>query len=261
MARFNSVLRLSKRTLSFSHSLNGKYTLQSFSPLLLSCRALAENANGNMQSAASKSLSQASDPPLGGVVQDDTRISDSETDSFSSVKGKDIPEKRAVHSPPPLGDKSQGESLSSKQVLIAEILSRDKEIFELKRQHELSMLRVEYHQRRILKDQEDRGMYYEQNCNVHTFDTVSVGLHSQRATLYHTISLERLRNFKIILSIFVSMFCCWYIYYRYMVNPDFTYIEKPMKVLGSRVQAIREMNWDRMSDKEKLDALSARGHH
>eukprot|EP00796_Vickermania_ingenoplastis_P007228 gene7229-5080_t len=137
--------------------------------------------------------------------------------------------------------------------LIMEILGRDKEIFELKRQHELSMLRVEQHQKRILKDQEDRGMYYEQNCNVHTFDTVSVGLHSQRTTLYHTMSLERLRNVKIVLSLIVTVLVCWYIYYRYMVNPDFVYVEKPMKMLGSRVQAIREMQWERLSEEEKLN--------
>lgn len=157
-----------------------------------------------------------------------------------------------------LKDGFHGGTPPVKEVLIEEIISRDKEIFELKRQHELSMLRVEQHQRRLLKDQDDRGIYYEQNCNVHTFDTVSVGLHSQRTTLYHTMSLERLRNLKIVLTILVSIVCCWYIYYRYVINPDFEYIEKPMKMLGSRVQAIRELNWDRMNDEEKLNALSVR---
>lgn len=142
-----------------------------------------------------------------------------------------------------------------REQIILDILSRDKEIFELKRQHELSMLRVEQHQRRILKDQEDRGMYYEQNCNVHTFDTISVGLHSQRSTLYHTLNLEKLRNFKIFLSVIMTFGACFYIYYRYMINPDFRYVEKPMKLLGSRVQAIREMQWDQLSDEEKLKSL------
>lgn len=155
---------------------------------------------------------------------------------------------------------SSAPSAASREDIINAILSRDKEIFELKRQHELSMLRVEEHQRRILKDQEDRGMYYEQNCNVHTFDTVSVGLHSQRSTLFHTMSLERLRNFKIFLSILTTIGSCGYIYYRYMINPEFEYVEKPMKLLGSRVQAIREMQWDRMNEEEKLTLLQRKVH-
>lgn len=156
---------------------------------------------------------------------------------------------------------SPSSDTSVRDQVIDEILSFDKEIFELKRQHELSMLRVEQHQKRILKDQEDRGMYYEQNCNVHTFDTVSVGLHSQRTTLFHTMSLERLRNFKIMLSFVATFGCCAYIYYRYMINPEFTYMEKPLNVLGSRVQAIREIRWSRLTDDEKLEALKEGSHH
>lgn len=145
---------------------------------------------------------------------------------------------------------------AARDALIQEILSQDKEIFELKRQHELSMLRVRQNQERVLKDQEDRGMYYEQNCNVHTFDTVSVGLYSQRSTLYHTISAERLRNFKIFLTVLTTLLTCVYLYYRYMINPDWAYVERPMNMLGSQMQRIREIQWARMSDEEKLDALS-----
>ncbi|RNF24686.1 uncharacterized protein Tco025E_02366 [Trypanosoma conorhini] len=143
--------------------------------------------------------------------------------------------------------------------LIQEILSRDKEIFELKRQHELSMLRVEQNQRRVLKDQEDRGMYYEQNCNVHTFDTVSVGLYTQRNTLYHTMSVERLRNVKLLLTLLVTLLTCFYLYYRYMINPDWVYVEKPLKLIGSRVGALNDIraHWseqgeERMTTQSKL---------
>lgn len=143
----------------------------------------------------------------------------------------------------------------ARDLLIQGILSRDKEIFELKRQHELSMLRVEQHQRRMLKDQEDRGMYYEQNVNVHTFDTISVGLHSQRSTLYHTMSAERLRNFKMFLSVIVTIVSCAYLYYRYMINPAWEYVEEPIKVIGSRVNLVREERWRRMNDEEQLAEL------
>ncbi|ORC93538.1 uncharacterized protein TM35_000014150 [Trypanosoma theileri] len=135
--------------------------------------------------------------------------------------------------------------------LIREILSRDKEIFEMKRQHELSMMRVEENQRRTLKDQEDRGMYYEQNCNVHTFDTVSVGLYTQRNTLYHTMGVERLRNVKLFVTLLVTLATCFYLYYRYMINPEWVYVEKPLKILGSRVGALRELREQIAAEEEK----------
>nr|CCD15277.1 unnamed protein product [Trypanosoma congolense IL3000] len=141
--------------------------------------------------------------------------------------------------------------------LISEILSRDKEIFELKRQHELSMLRVEQNQRRVLKDQEDRGMYYEQNCNVHTFDTVSVGLYTQRNTLYHTMSIERLRNVKLFTTVLVTVLTCFYFYYRYMINDDWVYVQKPMRLLGSRVGALAELR--EQMEEEQLGRESQRG--
>lgn len=139
--------------------------------------------------------------------------------------------------------------------LTQEIISRDKELFELKRQHELNMLRVEQHQKHILKGQEDRGMYNEQNCNVNTFGTISVGLYSQRSTLYHTMSVERLRNFKILLMVLAAIMSCVYLYYRYMIHPDWEYGEKPLKMLGSRVGTVREMRWSRMTEEEKLEVL------
>lgn len=138
-----------------------------------------------------------------------------------------------------------------REQLIEAILSHDKEILELKRQHELSMLRVEQNQRRILKDQEDRGMYYEQNCNVHTFDTISVGLYSQRSALHHTIGLERLRNFKILLTVLSTILTCFYLYYRYIINPDFEYVEQPIKLLGSKMQAIHDLVEARKLEEEK----------
>ncbi|GET92215.1 hypothetical protein, conserved [Leishmania tarentolae] len=150
---------------------------------------------------------------------------------------------------------AEAKRLEARDAIIREILSRDKVIFELKRQHELSMLRVEQNQARVLKDQEDRGMYYEQNSNVHTFDTISVGLYSQRSTLYHTMSAERLRNLKVFLMVLSTVVTCVYLYYRYMINPDWAYVERPIKMLGSRVLAIREQRWKHLSEAQRFDAL------
>lgn len=147
---------------------------------------------------------------------------------------------------------------AARDAIIQEIISRDKVVFELKRQHELSMLRVEQNQARVLKDQEDRGMYYEQNSNVHTFDTISVGLYSQRSTLYHTMSAERLRNLKIFLMVFTTFASCAYFYYRYIINPEWEYVERPMKMIGSRVQAVREQRWKMLSEEERFEEMRKR---
>ncbi|KPI86460.1 hypothetical protein ABL78_4491 [Leptomonas seymouri] len=160
---------------------------------------------------------------------------------------------------PPDSEAAAAKRQAARDAIIQEIISRDKVIFELKRQHELSMLRVEQSQARVLKDQEDRGMYYEQNSNVHTFDTISVGLYSQRSTLYHTMSAERLRNVKIFLMVFTTLATCVYFYYRYIINPDWAYVEKPMRMIGSRVQAVREQRWRLLSDEEKFEAMLSRG--
>lgn len=171
--------------------------------------------------------------------------------------GQASPSNESVSSGAP---KNEKERLAAREALILQILSRDKEIFELKRQHELSMLRVEQNQRRILKDQEDRGMYYEQNCNVSTFETVSVGLHTQRSTVFHTINAERLRNVKVFLGLLVTIASCGYLYYRYMINPNFTYVERPVKVIGSQLGALQELQWQRLSDEERLKMLQKKNH-
>lgn len=139
---------------------------------------------------------------------------------------------------------------AAREALIDAIIQRDKEIFTLKRQHELSMLRVEQNQNRVLKDQQDRGIYYEQNCNVHTFDTISVGLYSQRSTLYHTISTHRLRMFKVAVTVFLTSLVWVYLYFKYMGNPEMMYSEKPIKLLGSKAHVIREMKAKLHEDEE-----------
>ncbi|CCW60573.1 unnamed protein product [Phytomonas sp. EM1] len=179
----------------------------------------------------------------------------------SSTEKGEIQERAAPYDYMKLGfpkDLDSQAHQAAREAIISEIILRDKEVFNLKRQHELSMLRVEQNQRRVLKDQEDRGLYYEQNCNVHTFETVSGGLHSQRNTLYHTMSVERLRNFKMMLIVLGTIITCVYLYFRYIVNPEWEYVEKPVRVLGSRVQTVREIRWNRMTDEEKILELERR---
>lgn len=134
--------------------------------------------------------------------------------------------------------------------LIDAIMQRDKEIFTLKRQHELSMLRVEHHQNRILKDQTDRGIYYEQNCNVHTFDTISVGMYSQRNTMYYANAAQRLREVKIGLTLFVTFIVWCYMYRYYMWSDEMMYVSEPAVLWGSQAVLVKQ---EKMKVQEELE--------
>ncbi|KPA82182.1 hypothetical protein ABB37_03308 [Leptomonas pyrrhocoris] len=201
---------------------------------------------------ASSSTEDVQDNNAAAKEKKEDPASPKEAEGTATASGVDPQE------PPLDSEAAAAKRRAAREAIIQEIISRDKVIFELKRQHELSMLRVEQNQARVLKDQEDRGMYYEQNSNVHTFDTISVGLYSQRSTLYHTMSAERLRNVKIFLMVFTTFATCAYLYYRYIINPDWTYVEKPLKMIGSRVQAVREQRWRLLSGDDKLEELRQR---
>lgn len=129
---------------------------------------------------------------------------------------------------------------AARAALIDAIMQRDKEIFTLKRQHELSMLRVEQQQNRTLKDQTDRGLYFEQNCNVHTFDTISVGLYGQRNTMYHSLMVQRLRSFKIGMTLSVTAIAWAWLYNKYMRSEEWMYVSEPVHFMGPTTQLVRE---------------------
>jgi hypothetical protein len=140
---------------------------------------------------------------------------------------------------------------AARAAVIDAIMQRDKEIFTLKRQHELSMLRVEHNQNRTLKDQTDRGLYFEQNCNVHTFDTISVGLYSQRNTMYHTMMVQRLREVKIGITVAITAGIWSWLYYKYMWGDEWMYLEEPVHFLGATTHLVREAKARKEEDAER----------
>ncbi|KAG5468614.1 hypothetical protein CUR178_01448 [Leishmania enriettii] len=215
--------------------------------------ALSNPVSTSMRHAASlpSSIPSAEDETIHGKGRK-AAAPESEGAAAAAAAASDTAE---TTSAPTAHVEAAAKRMEAREAIIQAILSRDKVVFELKRQHELSMLRVEQNQARVLKDQEDRGMYYEQNCNVHTFDTISVGLYSQRSTLYHTMSAERLRNLKVFLMVFSTLVTCVYLYYRYMINPDWAYVERPMNMLGSRVMAVREQRWKHLTEAQQFDSL------
>lgn len=184
-------------------------------------------------------------PFIRGVLLSSCRHSTSAATSTDASPSSSLPTAGATD------QDAKARSAAARAEVIDGILQRDKEIFTLKRQHELSLLRIEQHQNRILKDQEDRGIYYEQNCNVHTFDTISVGLYSQRNTWYHTAMVQRLRETKIGLTLLMAASTWVYLYFRYMMNPDMLYVEEPTVFIGSRALVVKEAEEKRREAEER----------
>jgi hypothetical protein len=144
---------------------------------------------------------------------------------------------------------------AARAALIDAIMQRDKEIFTLKRQHELSMLRVEQSQNRTLKDQTDRGLYFEQNCNVHTFDTISVGLYGQRNTMYHTLMVNRLRQLKIGMTLAVTGIIWAWLYNKYMLSDEWMYVEEPVHFMGATTNVLRDVKARREEELERREFM------
>ncbi|CUE64487.1 Hypothetical protein, putative [Bodo saltans] len=163
--------------------------------------------------------------------------------SAAFVAGDDTPRGTPSSSPQSVA--------SARAALIDAIMQRDKEIFTLKRQHELSMLRVEQSQNRTLKDQTDRGLYFEQNCNVHTFDTISVGLYGQRNTMYHTLMVNRLRQLKIGMTFTVTGIIWAWLYNKYMLSDEWLYIAEPVHFMGATTNILREEKARREEEVER----------
>lgn len=120
-------------------------------------------------------------------------------------------------------DKTAAEAEAYKEHLIAELLARDKEVYNLKRINELGFMRVENEQRRTIKLQEDKGLYYEQNSNFETFNTITNTSHQRRIVFNHVFDRRQWRRGR---SMVIVNFTAWlwlYLFWRYQLNPEFEY--------------------------------------
>lgn len=90
-------------------------------------------------------------------------------------------------------DPSMENDADIKAKLIQLMISKDKELFNLKRQHELSLLRIEQLQKRAINEDADKLINAEHFMNVKTFEDVSLSHYSRRNTFYHLLGIARLR--------------------------------------------------------------------
>lgn len=111
-----------------------------------------------------------------------------------------------------------------KEYLVKELLSRDKEVYNLKRINELGFMRVEREQHRTIKNQEDRGLYYEQNANFETFNTVTNTSHQRRIVFNHAWDRRQWRRARSVIAVNFAVWMWMYLYWAYQLNTELEYM-------------------------------------
>ncbi len=129
---------------------------------------------------------------------------------------------------------------SLKEKVVQFLMSRDKELFNLKRQHELALLRIEQGQDRLLKEEQSIDVYREHALNVNTFEEVSVSHYTRRGTCYQMLNVADLRKLKVLAWVLVTAFAWVYLYTKYIINPEKEYIAKNVTLYGSNYQAMKQ---------------------
>ncbi len=127
-----------------------------------------------------------------------------------------------------------------KEKVVQFLLSRDKELFNLKRQHELALLRIEQGQDRILKEEQDIDCYREHAINCNTFEEVSVAHYTKRGTWYQLTNVADLRKFKVALWLFITAIVWAFLYNKYVLNPEKEYIANNPTLFGSNYGSMKQ---------------------
>jgi hypothetical protein len=132
-----------------------------------------------------------------------------------------------------------------KEKVVQYLLSRDKELFNLKRQHELALLRIEQAQDRRLKDEKTMDVFQEHGANVNTFEEVSISHYTRRGSFFHIAGAANIRIFKTALWLGSTAMIWIYLYFKYIVDPDKEYVAQNMSLLGSNYHVMKKLAEDR----------------
>ena len=138
-----------------------------------------------------------------------------------------------------------------KEKVIQYLISRDKELFDLKRQHELALLRIEQGQNRALKFEQEKDSYTEQSVNVTTFEELSVSHYTRRNSFYLIAGVAQLRQIKTWLTVGCTLLLWVYFYYKYIVNPEKQYVKTRTTLYGSQYSLYK-----RLREEKELESLN-----
>ena len=108
----------------------------------------------------------------------------------------------------------------TKEECINVLLQYDAEVLELKRIHELSMMRTENVHQRSKMDSEDNAMYFEQTAEREVMETVDTTQHTKKNVIHHHARLRVLRKYKAVM-VATATLCFWSLLMRwYVLNPN-----------------------------------------
>jgi hypothetical protein len=188
----------------------------------------------------SRSASTSSEAPT--AEHDEGGASASHSTGLGSKDTKQVPDASSAST---LYSPEMESNPELKEKVVQYLLSRDKELFNLKRQHELALLRIEQGQERILKQEQSLDMYREHGTNCNTFEEVSLSHYHRRGSFYMIMNHAEMRVFKAFLWAFFTVILWVFLYYKYIVNPEKEYIAKSTSLYGSNYQSIKRMREDK----------------
>jgi len=150
---------------------------------------------------------------------------------------------------------SKEDAAVKKETLIAFILGQDREIFQLKRQHELSLRRIEQNQARLMRSFDEKQMYKEQTIATHVLEVTTTQKHNQRYKYFHVEREKRLRYAKMALT--TAGFAIFWValYHLYAGGDDKLYVRDPRDVIyGGQLSQYKQLMAEREAkrDEERL---------
>ena len=120
-----------------------------------------------------------------------------------------------------------------KAAFVAAIRDKDVELLNLKRLHELSILRGSESQRRKKQEYEERAIFYDEMMTKTTLDMA--GTHHRTKENVEELAGEKhsLRTWKLVTILVFAFGCDLYLTYRYAWNSKRHYTSRPRTIWGS----------------------------
>jgi hypothetical protein len=131
------------------------------------------------------------------------------------------------------GGSAAANDARDRKAFIKALMEKDEEVLNLKRLHELSILRSSENQRRKIDDYHERGILFEDHnvrdyvlgVDQHQADTKNVRKHSKLR--------DRLRLAKLAVHGGITAACTLWLTWRYMWNPQRHYQKEPQIIWGN----------------------------
>ncbi len=120
-----------------------------------------------------------------------------------------------------------------KRSLVLALMEKDRQVLELKRIHELSLQRVENHHKRAIQQHEEKAVYFEDNINKLTLETVEVTEHEFRGVKRHRDMAANVRWLVCAGNIVGTVFCLRWMWKYYAEDPRRVYVKVWTRIYGS----------------------------